>query len=515
MKRNLKNRSILLILLLSLISNISFAQIDKGSQLKWSEPMKVISIENIGFNNDYFVIRELKPSPLYPGVFNSFIIVMDRKSFKEVNTSDAIKSKYKSKKYSYAYSKVAGNKLYIVSATNNYKYKIIQVYSLPSLKLEKTIDVGHTKSGINYQLNGDFFAHQIKNNKPTIQMVVSDNNKELAIIFDNSGGVEGDDKMQLIVYNTSENNELTKNVVELNISGSKFRQLNILETNSGKPFILYTINDSKEKSIRLLNLSNGASFKLEKEIIPLNAKMISKDDNNILISGMAYFEDDFNFFFSFFDIDSEEFESFSSANIDISNTLKYYTISQQKSFTSDLNKLPLLRYSIDDVKELSNGGYVLYGEYYSVSGTSSSNGFTLNHTANEIWVAYFDKEMEVTTFKVIPKWQIFANRVPHVPAWGSYFPILKDDKMYFIYEENSKNLNASNLANTHKVAKNKADITAITSIDENGDIKTSKWIDNKDAKIYPSPFISADMGGGKYLIGSNLNKKFRFAILEY
>ncbi len=513
MRRITKSYSLLLIVFLIISNTNLFSQLKTGTQLKWSNSIKARDMYNLGFTKDYVLIKTLHDRLGMGGNLDD-IAVLKQNTFSEVNRLKQFAPKYDGKKYHFHLGKVFNDKLYIISQRKDLTF-IVQSYSIPSLKLENTIVIGEIDPAIEDQRNGGFFEYQIKNPKGKIQLVTSEDNKNLIIVFDNSG-INKSKQLSFIVVSISEDQEMKKKTINFDINPLAFNQKDIVLTNEGVPYFLYTDNADENSKLMVLNLYTQDNYIWDDDLISINEKIITNDDNTLLISGMAYRNEEFVFYFTSFDCDEGEFEDSKFIKFDVSTMLKYYDAAYLKKVSNDISKLPLLKYSYDDIKFLENGGFVMYGEYYELyySSTSSTSPGAYVHNTNEIWVAHFSSDYELESISMIPKWQKMAISIGSNYAWGSYISILQDDKLYFIFEDHPSNLN-SNLATNHSEVKNKGNITTICTVSSNGKIKRSKWLDNKNAKIYPSKFISYDMGNGTYLIGSHLKNKFKFTILDY
>jgi hypothetical protein len=487
---------------LFLLFSINLLAQEAGAKLNWSERIKATDLRTLGVSDEYLVIQD--------GFDMPSILVLDKTHFKEVNTIDKFKPQIDGKNAIFLNGIVFQNKLIITLIRKDKNY--IQRYSIPQLELENTIEIGEVEPYLEFSdANGQFFSASIKTPKPNIQFIMSENKENLWILYDNSGP-EKKHKVEYMYQSFTKTFTGNRSSVSINIEPEYYSRLNLCISNGGRPYIFYKKSMETKQSYYILDVFKKESYPLNMEMSMVNQKMFQYK-SKIQLSGICYHEKAFKLFTVNFDIEKARFEKIVFTPIELGKTLEYADKSTIKKANKDIYNQPILNYSVDGAKYLEDGSKYIYGEYYTNVIIMKSTEY-VEHTSNEIFVAYIDKSGKLLSFNIIPKWQNYTNAIGENTACGSYLCYLKDDKLNFIFEDNAKN-NTVDLHQKHSVIKDYGNQTTICTVSKNGKVQRNIWLNNKELDIYPCPFLSYETSEGEYIIGSYLKGNFKFATLKY
>ena len=485
-----------------LLFSINLLGQEAGANLNWSDKIKATDLRTLGVTDEYLVIQD--------GFDIPSISVLDKSHFKEVNSIDKFKPQIDGKNATFLKGIVFQNKLVITLIRKDKNY--IQRYSIPQLELENTIEIGEVEPYLEFSVdNRQFFAASIKEPMPNVQFIMSENKENLWILYDNSGPKKKK-KVEYLYQSFTKSFTGNRSSVSINIEPEYYSRLNVFITNSGKPYIFYKKTLDTKQSYYMLDVLKQTSYPLDLQMNMVNQK-IFQYKSKIQISGICYHEKAFKLFSLIFNPESTRFEKTTYTTLELSKTLEYADKSTIRNANKDIYNQPILNYSIDGVKYLEDGSKYIYGEYYTNVIIMKSTEY-VEHTSNEIFVAYVDKTGKLLSFNIIPKWQNYTNAIGENPACGSYLCYLKDKELNFIFEDNPKNSNVD-LHQKHGTIKDYGNQTTICTINENGKIKRNIWLNNKELDIYPCPFLSQEFKNGEYIIGSYLKGNFKFATLKY
>lgn len=158
-------------------------------------------------------------------------------------------------------------------------------------------------------------------------------------------------------------------------------------------------------------------------------------------------------------------------------------------------------YKVREIYEKSNKGYSIVAEQYKLVVRTNKYGTTYIYFYCDIACIQTDKNLKVKSVTRIPKFQKNAKN----PSIISTF---KNDKTYIVYEDLTKNLEATTDKKTKRStasifkSRSKNSLFLLT-IDKNGKSKKEIIYSYKDSKIKPNILRSLDLGKGKILMSGN------------
>ena len=501
-------KKILILLFVLLSINTSFAQTKTGTNLKWSSAIRGINPRLYGVTEDYFVICD-EYADMSGNRTDVYVVSID--NLKLIKHIYNLRPKIEGKAYFSEGGVVFQDKL-IIEVESDKEY--IQIYSLPDLKLEQTIMINNNEPKITvsenkYATTSDNWMIErarIKNRINLKDLVISENKEFLFIL-----------KKDLRIYRYSViDSELEHESGSFNfknIDDPKTKRLGYLVTNNGKPYLLYKDGKALKKPLFIADFKNQKTYNIDFEAIFINHKMI-EHNSLIEIHGICYFKSLFQFYKITFNPKTNEFSEIILTSISIPKTLEYTDAKTVKKLNKKIDKLPLLKFSLDGIKYLDDGSYYIYGEYYSIIAYYGDKNYEFQ-TTNEIYVANISKSGNLNGLKIVPKIQEGKSRVDYYPAaYVSYIPYLSDNKMHFLFADSPKN-NDTDLHEGVKRTKGKSPQTTICTVDVQGNVTRNIWINNDTKKVFPTPQLSIDLGG-KYIIGTHIGRhNNKFAIYHY
>lgn len=199
------------------------------------------------------------------------------------------------------------------------------------------------------------------------------------------------------------------------------------------------------------------------------------------------------------------------------------TKSKKKKTTkkSKKGKKPeLFNYVLDDIIIKDDGGIVLIGEqyfmeYHTVSSTGSNGRVTTNQVPyfyyNDIVVINMSKSGGIKWAKKIPKRQISSYH----SKLSSYVMHVVKDKIYFIFNDNKKNLEHNFDGKTNNFSRGKNGIAAIVQMDQGGNQSKSSLFNAKDISVLLYPKLSMQVDDDALLLFAQKNKKSQIGKLTF
>ncbi len=182
----------------------------------------------------------------------------------------------------------------------------------------------------------------------------------------------------------------------------------------------------------------------------------------------------------------------------------------------------LYRYALDDLVLRSDGGALLIAEQYFVEeyytggamGTRISNGpgdrmYVYNY--NDIIVVNINPDGSIAWSTLIPKRQVTVNDGGY---FSSYSKAIVSDKIYFVYNDNRRNFGLGSSNEIHNFD-GRQSMIALTEVNKSGEFRTYPLFDNREAEILTRPKVCEQVGKKQMLIYGELNRKFKFASLNF
>ncbi|MBX9851996.1 MAG: hypothetical protein K2X86_09580 [Cytophagaceae bacterium] len=183
--------------------------------------------------------------------------------------------------------------------------------------------------------------------------------------------------------------------------------------------------------------------------------------------------------------------------------------------------IELYQFSLDDLVIRSDGGMVLTGEQYFVRvhtyTTSNPNGGMSTTTVykyhyNDIIVININPEGNIQWATKIPKTQITSN---DGGFFSSYSMAVASDKLYFVFNDNPKNLVSSVEGKTFNFVPYKESHVVCVQIDNNGKIEKKSLFSSKDVDIITRPKVCEQINDNCLLIFGQRKSTQRFALMTF
>ena len=186
--------------------------------------------------------------------------------------------------------------------------------------------------------------------------------------------------------------------------------------------------------------------------------------------------------------------------------------------SGNVRKSPeLYRFSLDELVLRSDGGallvaeqYYVYERYYRYWDGTLRYDYYYNY--NDIIVVNIRPNGEIEWSTRIPKQQSTINDGGY---FSSYAMSIVKDRLYLIFNDNSRNFDPKNAGRRLFNYNGKYSIIALTEIRKDGTVNTYPLFHNSDAAIITRPKICKQIGSRKMMVYGERNRSYRFANLEF
>jgi hypothetical protein len=157
--------------------------------------------------------------------------------------------------------------------------------------------------------------------------------------------------------------------------------------------------------------------------------------------------------------------------------------------------------------------YSPYSSYYDPYGNNRYNNrqpdYYFNY--NDIIVVNIQPDGEIAWSARIPKRQVSVN---DFGQYSSYGMSIVADKLYFIYNDDPKNLDPR----AKKIATETPDkysVVTIAEVDRNGAVKRSPLFQNKENGVVVRPKLSKQVGRREMAIYGESGRRYKFGVLSF
>ena len=497
-----------------LINSLSSYSQEKNKPLKWSYGIKDYGhgIENLGATEQYMLVQINNKKP--------DIAILSLTNFNTIKRIKAFVPKVENQSLTYEKSIVFKNELIVLANKDNKQFLLH--YSLPKFNLTKSIEIGNIIASKNISDKQYLEQFSIKKQSKNIEFFKSEDKKSL-MVFYNNYGLDSSDIISYTTHIISPNFNDTTYSINLEGSYHQFDLLNTLITNEGIPFLFYKLeNEDNQIQYNLYDGNIKHQLAIEMPIVIYSQKLI-ENESGILILGISYFNESYSFFQYNYLSDMHRFGEIVFTNLD-ADKISEIEKSTDRNEDGDLSIQPLNNYYIDGSVIINDDTRMVYGENYSLTKVFINKNIRIRHTAKELFILVTNTQGDLIFFRTFPKTQNFENSAEQNPSWGSYVFFHKNEEFHFLYQEDNNPFELSNSKayKNKKVIKpkGKASKTIDFIFNYNFEEDNQQWLDNTKLKIYPSPFISIDLGNGTYIIGSEnkydaTKQIFKFAKFKY
>lgn len=179
-------------------------------------------------------------------------------------------------------------------------------------------------------------------------------------------------------------------------------------------------------------------------------------------------------------------------------------------------------FQVDRIITKEDGGAIIIGEhyhYYVTTHTSTdANGRTTTTTTHhyeydDILVVSISAGGEIEWERIIPKMQHTTNGA----STSSYTMVIKEDKMYFIFNDDRENHSAENESTNNFVAKRKNMVISVYELNSAGYVQKDILTDYNEIEGSFMPIYSEQIGDNEvllYVIGRKRAKKALFVTFD-
>ena len=180
----------------------------------------------------------------------------------------------------------------------------------------------------------------------------------------------------------------------------------------------------------------------------------------------------------------------------------------------------LYEYDLDHLQLRSDGGAVLVAEQYYIrvvynnhmsGGMMMSSSPTFYYFYNDIIVTSINPDGSIAWSKKIPKRQVTKN---DGGFFSSYSFAESKDKMYFIFNDHTKNLDNPDLAKPANYnGKTRESAVVLVSIDRQGNVQKQALLNTRDAEVTIRPKVCEQVSGKEVVLFGERKSDHKFAKL--
>ncbi|HCT29916.1 MAG TPA: hypothetical protein DIW31_04120 [Bacteroidales bacterium] len=309
--------------------------------------------------------------------------------------------------------------------------------------------------------------------------------------------------------------------------------------NEGKVYVQCTVYKEKRRAKRhgepnyeyvLLCYKNG-SEKPDDYKISLQGKFLAdmqfsvRNSKDIICAGFYSEKGTFSIkgaFYLTIDGSSKEIIKQSYKEFSIDALVENLTERQKKKVERKLEKgkeVELYEYDLDNIIMREDGGALLYGEQYFVNAVTTTqtgpNGVITTITNyyynyNDIIIVSVNPGGDIEWVTKIPKRQVTVN---DNGFYSSYYNFLRNDKIYFLFNDNPQNLLEK--TNDSKKYKNfsggKNSVVVLAELDYNGNYTKDALFKSADAEVIIRPKVCSEISKDEVVIFGQRRKTQRFA----
>lgn len=252
------------------------------------------------------------------------------------------------------------------------------------------------------------------------------------------------------------------------------------------------------------------------------------DEGDIICAGFYSDEGTFSIKGSFFlSIDHEnqkiKNKSFKEFGLDfITQGMSERQEKKAKKKAAKGKNVELYKYDLNEIILRDDGGALLIGEQYYVRVVTHTytDGNGMMHTTttyyynyNDIIVINISPKGQIDWIKKIPKQQVTTN---DGGFFSSYTLAVIKDKLYFIFNDNPRNLNYKEPAKLYNFNKGKESLTVLVTLTMDGKQKREALFNTRDSGVLIRPKVCKQIDdSNELIIFGQRGKKQRFAKITF
>lgn len=181
----------------------------------------------------------------------------------------------------------------------------------------------------------------------------------------------------------------------------------------------------------------------------------------------------------------------------------------------------LYRFSLDHLILRSDGGALLIAEQFYVYERTYNYNPNFYRFNNNIRIDYFYNYNDILVINIKPTGEIeWAARIPKRQStmndggfYSSYAMSIVRDKIYLIYNDNSRNFN--NKSNRIFSYDGTRSVVSLVEIGMDGEWRVDPLFQNREVDILTRPKICGQVGSKEMLIYGELGRNYRFGKLKF
>jgi len=250
-------------------------------------------------------------------------------------------------------------------------------------------------------------------------------------------------------------------------------------------------------------------------------------DNDIVCGGFFSEEGTFSIkgcYFLCIDGETKEIttKSFKDFSIDfLTQNMKERIAKKTKKKAAKGKTVELYEFDLSDFVLRSDGGALLIGEqYYTYTRTTyhtDANGHTTSTTTyynvyNDIIVININPDGEIEWAEKIAKHQHTMN---DYGFYSSYALAVVNDKLYFIFNDNPKNIYYKSVGKPQRFTKGKNSIVMVIEMDADGNQSRSALYRVNDDAVLTRPKVCEQIAKNEMIIFSQKRKHQRFGMVTF
>jgi hypothetical protein len=312
---------------------------------------------------------------------------------------------------------------------------------------------------------------------------------------------------------------------ELEFPDDYFVLKNMSISNAGNVFVLggvipeKRIRSSKKQEFQLYAYTDFGDEVVQYPLVIkdkyINEMTLSLTESDDIIVGGLYGLKDFSkvsgTFYLRIDGNTQQVEASSFKEFPIDFITEGMTERQEKKTKKKADKgkdVGLYSYELRNLTIADDGSISFIAEqsYIVVSTYTDANGVrttTYTYHDNDIIMVYVNPEGQIVENIKIPKYQRASTAI-----FSSYVLGLDDDKAYFIFNDNIKNLTINERSKMKPFTGQKKSVAVVVSVDSNGKQKKSALFNAKEVGTLLRPKVSKQFKTGEeiYIVGQKGKK---------
>ncbi len=446
-----------------------------------------------------------------------------------------IEIEYKDKKLTFEKTIDFNNRIYVISSFLNQSSK--KNYLFAQTIDKKTLTLNNDLKKIaeyEYEKRRDKYSGGYS-------FDISEDESKLLIYYNLPYQRKENEKFGFHVFD-ADFNQMWEKEVTLPYTDQLFKVNDYILDNNGNVFLLGKLYKDKVKEERkgeinytytiLSYTENGA----QENKFPISVSDVFITDMKIAVTpefdiiGSGFYSDNASnsvkgAFYVRFDTKTNSLQSKSFKDFDfdfITENLNERQTKRAKKRADKGKEVELTHMYLDDIIMRDDGGAVLIGEKYRMYTTeyttTNSNGTTTTHTVDhyvygDIVMVNINADGTIAWTRKIPKYQHSTN---DGGALSSYAKRVKDDKIFFIFNDNPKNLTQNDKNKVYTYSGLKRSIAVLVEVDIAGNVSDKELIFSSKAEgVLIQPSTSSKINDNEMIFYAIGKKKEKFIKMTF